>query len=66
MREQIEEIRAIFKNWNSDKTSETTRKLFLMQLADTADSLGVSLAVEHLLPGLLDIIQDSSIEPEKF
>ena len=56
LREQIEEIRAIFKNWNSDKTSETTRKLFLMQLADTADSLGVSLAVEHLLPGLLDII----------
>ena len=56
LREQIEEIRVIFKTWNSDKTSETTRKLFLMQLADTADSLGVSLAVEHLLPGLLDII----------
>ena len=37
-----------------------------MQLAETADSLGVSLAVEHLLPGLLDVIQDSSIEPEKF
>ena len=66
LREQIEEVRAIFKNWTSDKTSETTRKLFLMQLAETADSLGVSLAVEHLLPGLLDVIQDSSIEPEKF
>ena len=26
----------------------------------------MSLAVEHLLPGLLDIIQDSSIESEKF
>ena len=66
LREQIDEVRAIFKNWTSDKTSETTRKLFLMQLAETADSLGVSLAVEHLLPGLLDVIQDSSIEPEKF
>ena len=66
LREQIDEVRAIFKNWTSDKTSETTRKLFLMQLPETADSLGVSLAVEHLLPGLLDIMQDQTIQPEKF
>ena len=66
LREQIEEVRAIFKNWTSEKTSETTRKLFLMQLAETADALGVSLTVEHLLPGLLDLIQDASIEPAKF
>ena len=30
LREQIEEVRAIFKNWTSEKTSETTRKLFLL------------------------------------
>ena len=30
LREQIEEVRAIFKNWTSEKTSETTRKLFLI------------------------------------
>ena len=30
LREQIEEVRAIFKNCTSEKTSETTRKLFLL------------------------------------
>lgn len=33
-----------------------------MKLAQQADTLGVSLSVEHLLPGLLDIIQDKQAD----
>ena len=56
MREQIDEVRFIFKNWTTEKITDKTRKTFLMKLAQQADTLGVSLTVEHLLPGLLDII----------
>jgi hypothetical protein len=58
----INEVRFVFKNWTTEKITEKTRKKFLTNLAEQADALGVSLAVEHLLPGLLDIIQDRSVD----
>ena len=61
-REQVNEVRFIFKNWSSDKITDKNRKSFLMNLAEQADALGVSLAVEHLLPGLIGIVQDRSVD----
>lgn len=56
LREKIDEIRLIYKNWSTVKITDVTRKNFLAKLSELADFLGVSLAVEHLLPGLLDLV----------
>ena len=60
IRELIDDIRYAYKHWQTEKLSDHQRKKFLGNLAEYADQLGVSLAVEHLLPGLLDIMQDRS------
>lgn len=66
LREQIDEIRFVFKNWGTEKITEKTKKTFLVKIAQQADTLGVSLTVEHLLPGLLDIILDKSVDQMQF
>jgi len=65
-REQVNEVRFIFKNWSTDKITDKNRKSFLMNLAEQADALGVSLAVEHLLPGLIGIVQDRSVDQNQY
>jgi len=64
LREKIEEICLVLKNWSSNQITERTRRLFLADLVDNAHFLGISLSVEHLLPGLNKIIQDRSAEQE--
>ncbi len=56
LREKIDEVRGVLKNWSGSKITEKTRKSFLAKISEQAEYLGVSLAVEHLLPGLQDII----------
>jgi hypothetical protein len=57
LREKIDEIRGVLKNWAGGKSiTEKTRKSFLAKIAETAEYLGASLTVEHLLPGLQDIV----------
>lgn len=58
VRDTIDEIRLIFQHWNTEKVNDKMRRSFLMTLSEQADYLGVSLAVEHLLPGLIGIVQD--------
>lgn len=62
IREQIDEKRFIYKNWSTDKLTDKQRKKFLNKLSEQAELLEVSLCVEHLLPGLIGIIQDRSME----
>ncbi len=52
LREKIDEVRDVLKNWSGSKITEKTRKSFLAKISEQAEYLGVSLAVEHLLPGL--------------
>lgn len=61
MKELIENIKFVYKAWGTKKLSEKKRRQFLLSLSDTSDYLGVSMSVEHLLPGLLDIVVDRTI-----
>ena len=56
IRERIDDVREIYKEWGSDKITDRTKRNFLKELSAEADCLGVTLAVEHLLPGLIGII----------
>lgn len=62
----IDEKRFIYKNWSTDKLTEKQRKKFLSKLTEQADILGVALSVEHLLPGLIGILQDRSMDQEQY
>lgn len=42
-----------------------TKKNFLITINEKADALGVSLTVEHLLPGLQKIITSKLNQPDK-
>ena len=66
IREVIDEKRFIYKNWSTDKLTEKQRKKFLSKLTEQADILGVALSVEHLLPGLIGILQDRSMDQEQY
>ena len=66
IREVIDEKRFIYKNWSTDKLTDKQRKKFLSKLTEQADILGVALSVEHLLPGLIGILQDRSMDQEQY
>lgn len=66
MRETIDEIRGLVRDWNTVKVTEPMRKQFLQRVNEYADTLGVSLTVEHLLPCILEVFQNPRTDPEKF
>lgn len=60
IREAIEEIKKVQRPQNN-KSGEMERRHFLSTYMDTAELLGVSLAVEHLLPALIDLVKISHL-----
>ena len=66
LRDQIDEIKFTYKNWSTLKMTDKKRKAFLQTLCDQAEYLGVSLAVEHLLPNLLDLMTNKSLDQDKY
>jgi hypothetical protein len=52
----IGEIEQMFDEWFLKVTPEIVKKNFMAQLNEKAQALGVSLTVEHLLPGLQRIL----------
>lgn len=61
LREMIEEISFILRHWATDRLTDKTRKSFLSTLAEQADQLGISLTVEHLLPGLQGVLLENDL-----
>jgi hypothetical protein len=55
IRDAIDEIKQLSRPASS-KNQEMEKRKFLQKYMETAELLGVSLSVEHLLPGLLDIV----------
>lgn len=56
IREAIEEIKFVQRP-NTSKSAELEKKKFLEKYFTTAELLGVSLTVEHLLPALVDLFK---------
>ena len=55
----------MFDEWLQKVTPEIVKKNFLVQINEKAEALGVSLTVEHLLPGLQKVITSEKNSPEK-
>jgi hypothetical protein len=55
----------MFDEWLQKVTPEIVKKNFLVQINEKAEALGVSLTVEHLLPGLQKVITSEKNPPEK-
>ena len=61
IREAIEEIKFVQRP-NTSKSAELEKKKFLEKYFTTAELLGVSLTVEHLLPALVDLVRSLIIK----
>jgi hypothetical protein len=55
IREALEEIKMMLRP-SSNRAIEGEKKKFLLKYMDVAETLGVSLTVEHLMPCLLEIV----------
>jgi len=55
----------MFDDWFQKTTPDLNKKNFLVQINEKAEMLGVSLTVEHLLPGLQRIIISDKNLPDK-
>jgi hypothetical protein len=56
IREAIEEIKFVQRP-NTSKSAELEKKKFLEKYFKTAELLGVSLTVEHLLPAIVELVR---------
>lgn len=66
LREMIDDVKTLLADWAvPGKISETRKRAFFISLPLLIDTLGVSLAVEHLLPGLMTVITNPRNDPER-
>jgi hypothetical protein len=63
----LEEIELMNENWTSQggKLTEIERKNFLEGLSAAAETLETDLTVEHLLPTLVSIIEQTAAHDEE-
>lgn len=62
----IDEIRAMRANWAKARTSDGAKKAFLQQVTHNAEAIGVQVAVEHLLPAILEVMKHPSNQTEAY
>lgn len=60
IRDTIDEIKQMQRT-SSSKSFDIEKRKFLTRIIDTAELLGVSLTVEHLLPAVYEIVKSLNL-----